>query len=182
MRRDLKKKKEKLRTSLPKPCINRVDISPWLSWGRPPRVYGGLDCLALRAVHDALYLLHRVQKCCLATVILPALTSAAARGTDNRVEFESEVLIFQLLHCGEGGIKKEKANRVGNKSGNTTFYPQVTSMLVSIENTKGWRLPEWWQEKFARPSPREASIQTGENYKYQILKGIHTWRNIYSRK
>jgi hypothetical protein len=45
-------------------------------------------------------------------VILPALTSAAARGTDNRVEFESEVLIFQLLHCGEGGIKKEKANKM----------------------------------------------------------------------
>ena len=31
--------------------------------------------------------------------------------------------------------KKEKANRVGNKNGNTTFCPQITSMLVSIENT-----------------------------------------------
>lgn len=63
-------------------------------------------------MHGALYLLHRVQKCCLATVILPALTTAAARGTDNRVEFEGEILIFQLLHCGEGGIKKEKANKM----------------------------------------------------------------------
>lgn len=72
---------------------------------------------------------------------------------------------------GENERKKEKANRVGNKNGNITFYPQITSMFVSIENTKGWRLPEWWQEKFDRPSPREASIQLVKIINTKYLKG-----------
>ena len=54
---------------------------------------------------------------------------------------------------------------------NITFYPQITSMFVSIEITKGWRLPEWWQEKFDRPCPREASIQLMKIINTKYLKG-----------
>ena len=59
-----------------------------------PQVHGVLDSLILRAMHGALCLLLRVQKCCLATMILPALRTAAA--VELTIEFESEILIFQL--------------------------------------------------------------------------------------
>lgn len=63
-------------------------------------------------------------------MILPALTSAAARGTDNRVEFESEVLIFQLLLLCGGGNKERKGNKMKRIKTNS----MLQKGLLMVEN------------------------------------------------
>lgn len=76
----------------------------------PPRVHKEAECLVLRTRHLAFYLLHGVQKGCLATWILPALNKCGSRWADNGAELERSS--FLSFFAGLRGNKERKANQV----------------------------------------------------------------------
>lgn len=102
MRKDLKKKKENLRTLLPKPCVNRMDTSLWIVlWLAPLSLWGAGQ------PHPQSYAWCSLCFTLGAEVLLSNGDSSSSHNccsyrTDNRVELESEILIFQLLPSGEG--------------------------------------------------------------------------------
>lgn len=98
-----KEKERKFKNSpLPKPHINRIDISLLIVPRSAPQSSRGTGLPRPQSWAWCSLSFTQGAKCCLATAILSALTTAAACRPDNRAEFESEILIFQLLHCGKG--------------------------------------------------------------------------------
>lgn len=72
-----------------------------------PLVYGELDNLILRATLGALYVLHWVQKCCLATVILPAFTTAAATELTIEGSLRVRSSFFSFFTVGRGNKERK---------------------------------------------------------------------------
>lgn len=124
-------KEENLRTFLHKPCINGIDISLLIVLRLAPRVHGELACLVLRVIHGVLYLLHRVQQCCLATVILPALTLLQPSDLTIEGSLRVRFSFFSFFNALSGN--KERRSKWDERN---TITSNAQKLWLMVENAR----------------------------------------------